>query len=130
VIAGSHKIHLSDAELSQAAYEDRSLIHQVIAPAGSSLLFSEGLIHATGQITSDNERMIIISGYTAAMFPWKLMDSHQPGFEMDEDWLARVPEGVKYLFESKGYIQRQKRFRELCDEKDDTPCPPVDWGEW
>jgi hypothetical protein len=35
-----------------AAYEERAMIHQVVAPAGSSLLFTEALLHATGQVRS------------------------------------------------------------------------------
>uniref|UniRef100_UPI0025934CE3 ATP-binding cassette domain-containing protein n=1 Tax=uncultured Sulfitobacter sp. TaxID=191468 RepID=UPI0025934CE3 len=40
-IAGSHKIKVSREEIIACAYEDRSLIHQVVAPAGSTLLFGE-----------------------------------------------------------------------------------------
>jgi hypothetical protein len=43
-------------------------VHQVIAPAGSTLLFGESLIHATGHIRSDRERVIVIGGYTPTMF--------------------------------------------------------------
>ena len=46
-----------------AAYEKPSLIHQVEAPAGSTMLMCETLIHATGQNCSDRERVIIIGGY-------------------------------------------------------------------
>ena len=41
VIAGSHKIDHDSAALVAAAYEERSLIHQVVAPAGSALVFTE-----------------------------------------------------------------------------------------
>ncbi|NKB70480.1 MAG: hypothetical protein GKR89_25705 [Candidatus Latescibacteria bacterium] len=47
VIAGSHKMDVPTEDIIAAAYADRSLIHQVEAPAGSTLLFSETLIHAT-----------------------------------------------------------------------------------
>ena len=50
VVAGSHKIKAPREEITASAYEDRSLIHQVVAPAGSTLLFGEALIHATGRI--------------------------------------------------------------------------------
>jgi hypothetical protein len=40
VIAGSHKIKAPQAQLIACAYEDPSLIHQFIAPAGSTLLFA------------------------------------------------------------------------------------------
>jgi hypothetical protein len=41
-----------------------------IAPAGSTLLFAEPLIHATGQIRSERERVIIIYGYGPSHFPY------------------------------------------------------------
>ena len=53
VIAGSHKVDVPEHGLLEAAYADPSLIHQVIAPAGSTLLFAESLIHATGRVRSD-----------------------------------------------------------------------------
>jgi hypothetical protein len=127
VIAGSHKIEADDPAIFKAAYEDRSLIHQVVAPAGSALLFTEGLIHATGQIRSDNERVIIISGYSEPVFPWKLMDSHQPGFEMDPAFIASVPEPKRYLFESKGYMQRAAKYRTLAEPKQDVQMPKIKW---
>jgi hypothetical protein len=37
--------------------------HQVVAPAGSALIFTEALLHATGQIRTDTERCIMIAGY-------------------------------------------------------------------
>ena len=41
---------------------DPALVHQVVAPAGSTLLFGETLVHATGPITSERERTIITTG--------------------------------------------------------------------
>lgn len=67
-IAGSHKIKAPRKDIIACAYEDPSLIHQVVAPAGSTLLFGEALIHATGHIRSDRERVIVIGGYTPTMF--------------------------------------------------------------
>ena len=68
VIAGSHKLAQPPEELIACAYRDRSLIHQVVAPAGSTLLFGETLIHATGQVRSDRERAIVICGYAPTMY--------------------------------------------------------------
>ena len=68
VIAGSHKVKCDRGAIIDCAYADPSLIHQVVAPAGSTLLFGEALIHATGQIRSDRERVIVIGGYTPPMF--------------------------------------------------------------
>lgn len=67
-IAGSHKIKAPREDIIACAYDDRSLIHQVVAPAGSTLLFGEALIHATGHIRSERERVIVIGGYTPTMF--------------------------------------------------------------
>lgn len=67
-IAGSHKIKAPREDIIACAYDDPSLIHQVVAPAGSTMLFGEALIHATGRITSDRERAIVIGGYTPTMF--------------------------------------------------------------
>jgi hypothetical protein len=69
VVAGSHELDLPEADVIACAYADRSLIHQVIAPAGSALLFAQTLIHATGQIRSDRERGIIACAYGTRMFP-------------------------------------------------------------
>ena len=41
VIAGSHKVKCDRETIIAAAYEDPALIHQVVAPAGSTLLFGE-----------------------------------------------------------------------------------------
>lgn len=117
VIAGSHKVDAGDPAIIKAAYEDRSLIHKVVAPAGSALLFTEALIHATGQITSDKERIIIISGYSMTMFPWSTnewADNTQtwvPGF------LESLPPEQRHLFVSSGYIQRRPRYRTLEEDK-------------
>ena len=61
VVAGSHKIDHDREAIIAAAYEDRSMIHQVVAPRGSALIFTEALLHATGQNRSDNERAIMIA---------------------------------------------------------------------
>lgn len=63
VIAGSHKSSAPEEAIVRAAREDPSLIHHVVAPAGSTLIFCETLLHSSGDILSDKERSIIISGY-------------------------------------------------------------------
>ena len=91
VIAGSHKLKLPADEMIEAAYENPSLLHQVEAPAGSSLLFAESLIHATGVLRSDRERVIIIGGYTPPMFQvW-------PGQEPSREFVAGLPEELRPL---------------------------------
>ncbi|MEZ4708540.1 MAG: phytanoyl-CoA dioxygenase family protein [Caldilineaceae bacterium] len=107
VIAGSHKIKAPQAQLIACAYADPSLIHQFIAPAGSTLLFAESLIHATGQLRSDRERVIIIGGYTPPMFrAW-------PGQEPSQTFIDSVPEIYKPLIGATDSWHWQPRYRSL-----------------
>lgn len=107
VIAGSHKVPCSEREIIACAYADPSLIHQVIAPAGSTLLFGEALIHATGQIRSDRERAIIIGGYTPTMFQaWN-------GQEPSPEFIERTPDALKPLISGSARWSWQPRFRTL-----------------
>ena len=66
VIAGSHKLDCAEEDIVAASREDPSLVHQVIAPAGSTLLFCETLLHSPGPIRSDKERVVITAGYQPA----------------------------------------------------------------
>jgi ectoine hydroxylase-related dioxygenase (phytanoyl-CoA dioxygenase family) len=107
VIAGSHKIKCPLNEIIACAYEDPSLIHQVIAPAGSTLLFGEALIHATGQIRSQRERVIVIGGYTPPMFQaWN-------GQEPSADFIAQTPEPLKPLISGNAKWSWERQFRSL-----------------
>ncbi|HET7560050.1 MAG TPA: phytanoyl-CoA dioxygenase family protein [Limnochordia bacterium] len=91
VIAGSHKLGLPQEQVIAAAYEDPSLIHQTTGKAGDVLLFAESLIHATGRITSDRERVIIVSGYTPPfMREW-------PGYAVSDEFLATLDEEKRRL---------------------------------
>ena len=112
VISGSHKVNAGDGELYECAYQDRSLIHQVIAPAGSTLLFNESLIHATGRISSDNERAIIIGGYGTRMFPY------WDGGTLSPEFAAAVPEHLQTLFFGKVHWTRGEKYRTLSDPID------------
>lgn len=108
VIAGSHKIPLPLDDIVACAYEDRSLIHQVVAPAGSTVLFSESLIHATGQIRSNRERAII-TGYTPPMFKADI------GQEPSAEFLAAQTQHVQdYLVGSQqwSWVPRFRKLRE------------------
>lgn len=108
VIAGSHKVPCAERDIIACAYEDPSLIHQVIAPAGSTLLFGEALIHATGRIRSDRERVIIIGGYTPPMFQaWN-------GQEPSADFVAQTPEALRPLVSGSDKWHWQPRFRTLA----------------
>ena len=70
VIPGSHRMDVGTHELAELVAADPSLLHQVIAPPGSTLLFGETLVHCTGPLTSDRERAIITTGYGPTMFPY------------------------------------------------------------
>jgi len=130
VIAGSHKIDAGDADIIAAAYDDRSLIHKVVAPAGSGLLFTEALMHATGQITSDRERVIVISGYNQTYFPWLYGDGHAiPGTELTPEFIASIPEELRFLLVSHGYIQREPKYRTLGEPRDETPLTKISWPD-
>ena len=107
VIAGSHKIRCPREDIIACAYEDPSLVHHVVAPAGSTLLFGEALIHATGLIRSDRERVILIGGYTPTMFQaWN-------GQEPSPAFIERIPEHLKPLITGSDRWQWQRRSRPL-----------------
>jgi ectoine hydroxylase-related dioxygenase (phytanoyl-CoA dioxygenase family) len=108
VIAGSHKVQCEERDIIACAYADPSLIHQVIAPAGSTLLFGEALIHATGRIRSDRERVIIIGGYTPPMFQaWN-------GQEPSAEFVAQTPEALRPLVSGSDKWHWERRFRTLA----------------
>ena len=110
-------------DIIACAQKDPSLIHSVVAPAGSTLLFSETLIHSTNQIRSDRERVIIIAGYAPRVYPmWD-------GTEYSEDFIARMPESLKTLFMGKAHWNRGERYRKLSDPVDARPIEPVLWPE-
>lgn len=130
VIAGSHKLATDRDAIYKLAYEDRSLIHQFIAPAGSTLLFAETLIHATGQLRSDIERAIIITGYGPPLFPrWDLYGDEaavgQPPFS--EAFMQRIPPALRTLMLGKLHWNRNARYRKLGDPMDTQPRNPTTW---
>lgn len=124
VIAGSHKLNCDGDDLVQAAYADPSLIHQVVAPAGSTLLFSETLIHASGPVRSDRERTIIIGGYS---HPKSMaMYGEQPSSE----FLAALPEHLQELIAGKPLWTWPERHRTLgmAADMDDVPYEARMWS--
>ena len=123
VIAGSHKIDAPPKELIALAEADRSLVHQVVAPAGSTLLFCETLVHATGPIRSDRERIIIITGYGSTMFPYWDYGELSPGFR------ERIPEQLKVLFEGKQVWTRGARYRDLATPADERGFAMGEWDD-
>ena len=48
-------------DLQEMVRQDPSMVASIVAPAGSTLLFGEPLVHSTAPITSDRERTIITS---------------------------------------------------------------------
>jgi ectoine hydroxylase-related dioxygenase (phytanoyl-CoA dioxygenase family) len=115
VIAGSHKIQCPREDIIACAYEDPTLIHQVVAPAGSTLLFGEALIHATGQNRSDRERVIVIGGYTPTMFQaWN-------GQEASSEFINKTPDHLKPLISGSDKWQWQRQTRTL-----EMPVKPME----
>jgi ectoine hydroxylase-related dioxygenase (phytanoyl-CoA dioxygenase family) len=124
VIAGSHKIDIAPDELIACAYKDRSMIHQVNAPAGSTLLFAEPLIHATGQIRSERERVIIINGYGPSHFPY------WGDGEWSDEFIESIPDNQKILFHGRQNWSRQVKERpSLMAEADERAFALGDWRE-
>ncbi|MCC7262471.1 MAG: phytanoyl-CoA dioxygenase family protein [Candidatus Latescibacteria bacterium] len=123
VVAGSHKVDLPAEQLVEVAYADRSLIHQVVAPAGSTLLFAETLIHATGQVRSDRERMILITGYGPTLFPYWDDGQLSPAFR------EGIPASLRPLFEGREHWTRGPRYRKLTDPVDGRPFALGAWDE-
>lgn len=122
VIAGSHKLDLPPEQLIECAYQDRSLIHQVIAPAGSTLLFVEPLIHATGRVTSERERLIIITGYGPAQFPY------WGDGELTEEFKAQIPVKQHLLFH--GRQNWNRRVKERTDLMAPADPRTFELGVW
>jgi ectoine hydroxylase-related dioxygenase (phytanoyl-CoA dioxygenase family) len=123
VVVGSHKIDAPTEAVVAAAYKDPSLIHQVIAPAGSTLLFSETLIHATGQIRSDKERAIIITGYGSTLFPYWDKGA------LSADFKEQIPEQLQALFHGKAHWTRGPRYRTLEDAADQCSFALGEWAD-
>jgi len=121
VIAGSHKINVDTKTAIECAYRDPKLIHHVVAPAGSTLLFSETLIHGTGQIRSEKERTILICGYACRLFPY------WDDAPMSAEFLQRIPEHAKPLFTGKAHWTRSQKYRKLEDPVNEKQYPNLTW---
>jgi ectoine hydroxylase-related dioxygenase (phytanoyl-CoA dioxygenase family) len=100
VIPGTHKIpgelkaRYLDSEhpLIAATKENPSLIHHVEAPAGSTLLFFESLIHASGDIRSGRDRVLVMGAYRPYNYAAEL------GYEPAAELVRRLPEEYQPLF--------------------------------
>ncbi len=116
VIAGTHKVpeEADGRAIIEAALADPGLIHQVEAPAGSTLLFFESLMHSSGIIRSGRERVLIIGGYTPTMFQtWH-------GYEPDPEFAAGLPEELRALLTGESRYGWQRRARSLAAPPGDS----------
>ena len=102
VIAGSHKLDCAEEDIVAASREDPSLVHQVIAPAGSTLFFCETLLHSSGAVRSDRERVVIITGYQPANF-------RAGGVRAGQEFLDTVPEALRTLIGGMQGLPRPRR---------------------
>ena len=102
MIAGSHKLTCAEEDTVAAAREDPSLVHQVVAPAGSTLVFCETLLHSSGAVHSDKERVVIITGYQPS-------SARTPGVRAEEQFLESIPEALRPLIEGTQGIPRPRR---------------------
>ncbi len=109
VIAGTHKIS-QDVRLQDiidAALDDPSMIHQIEAPAGSTLLFYESLVHAAGIIRSDKDRLLILGGYMPTMFQaWS-------GYDPDPDFVKSLKKKDIELLTGVNKFDWPRRSRDL-----------------
>lgn len=88
-VAGSHKLNVSLEDVVACADSDPSLVHQVAAPAGTTVVFSESTVHATGPIRSDRERVVISGVYTPTMYRgWD-------GIEPSDDAVSAIPASLR-----------------------------------
>lgn len=109
VIAGTHKVptDIPQEAIVSAAMEDPSMIHQVEAPAGSTLLFYESLVHAAGIIKSDKDRLLILGGYMPTMFqPWM-------GYDPDPDFAATLSDEHRALLTGEQKFNWPRKHRDL-----------------
>jgi hypothetical protein len=88
-VVGSHKLDVPLEQVIACAEADTGLVHQVVAPAGTTVLFSESTVHATGPIQSDHERVVITAAYTPTMYQaWD-------GMEPTAEAIAAVPASLR-----------------------------------
>ncbi len=110
VIPGTHKIPIDvpDEVIINAALEDPSFIQQVEAPAGSTLLFFESLIHSAGNIKSDQDRLLILGGYAPTMFQtWK-------GYDPDPDFVKTLSDQHRALLTGEDKYSWKRKARDLA----------------
>jgi hypothetical protein len=110
VVPGSHRSKLTVGEIVRSLSRDPSMVRRVEAPAGSTLLFFETLVHGSGIIKSGRERLMMISAYgpsfvqevmkpAATEALWQRIDksAYGPLFLGSEGWNWHPdPEGPAY----------------------------------
>jgi hypothetical protein len=83
-----------------AALADPSLIHHVVAPAGSTLVFFESLLHSGGSNVTynGNERILILASFLPTMFQaWNEYEPFLPFVEtLNEDHQQLLTGSRKY----------------------------------
>jgi len=110
VIAGTHKVptDIDQEAIINAALEDPSMIHQVEAPAGSTTLFYESLLHASGIIKSDKDRLLILGGYMPTMFQaWN-------DYDPDPDFAKTLPDEHRALITGESKFNWPRKHRDLA----------------
>jgi ectoine hydroxylase-related dioxygenase (phytanoyl-CoA dioxygenase family) len=110
VIAGTHKVptDVPQEAIVAAAMDDRSMIHQVEAPAGSTLLFYESLLHASGIIKSNRDRLLVLGGYVPSMFQaWNRYDP-------DPDFAKALSDQHRALITGEQKFQWTRKLRDLA----------------
>jgi len=123
LIAGSHKLSCNENEMVAAAYENPALIHQIEAPAGSTMIMYETTIHSTNLIRSDLERVMILGSYAHP--------KHQvQGGPWSDEVIANAPEDSRELFTGRPFWTWPERHRKLGDtpNKEDVPYVARMWS--
>ena len=109
VIPGTHKVppEVGREEIVAAAMEDPRLIRQVEAPAGSTLLFFESLMHSHGVMRSGRERVLVLGGYTPTMFQtWR-------GYEPSPAFVATLSDEHRALLTGEARYGVRRKERDL-----------------
>jgi ectoine hydroxylase-related dioxygenase (phytanoyl-CoA dioxygenase family) len=63
VVPGTHRSNMGVPDVVRALSRDPSMVRRVEAPAGSTLVFFETLVHGSGIIRSGRERLMMIAAY-------------------------------------------------------------------
>jgi ectoine hydroxylase-related dioxygenase (phytanoyl-CoA dioxygenase family) len=118
VIAGSHKVDRTAdrAAMVAAALEDPSLIHHVVAPAGSTLVFFESLLHSggSGETYNGKERVLILASFLPAMYQaWNDYNPYMP-------FMETLNEDHRQLFTGSRQYGGGRRARDLAAPREHT----------